>query len=154
MPPSDPDVLGRLWAPIAQETLGLWGEDLVQLFTDEGRTRELRELWAPHVDPEMEVVFEPPGLVPPQRGLDGLLEGWRLWVEQWASYRVEFENVFEDGDRLVALVRQVGRTIHGGVDVPSSPSAAVWTVRNGRIARMAFYLDRTVAARKEGFELP
>ena len=62
--------------------------------------------------------------------------------------------VREEGERVIVLVRQKGRTIHGGVEVPSSPSAAVVTVREGRLAGAAFYLDRTQAARDEGFELP
>ena len=128
--------------------------DLVELFADEDRLRELRERTEPIVEPDATTTFHPAGLMPTARGVDGLIEAWRTWVEPWASYRLDVERVFQDGDRVVVLVRQVGRTVHDHVDVPSPPSAAVFVMRNGRAARATFYLDRVAAAAEEGFELP
>ena len=118
--------------------------------------RELAQRGEEFAEPDAEVVFRAAEGVElgPFRGFDGLISGWREWLSTFASYHFVVEDAFQHGDAVVVLVRQSGRTIHEGVEVPSSPSAAVFTVRDGRVARIAFYLDRTEAARKEGFELP
>lgn len=130
--------------------------DLVELFADRERLRALAERAGPLLDPDLEVSFHgggAPALAGRFRGIEGLVAGWRDWLGSFASYRVEIERVMRCGDRIVTLVRQTGRTIHGGVEVPGSPSAGVFDVRDGRIVRAAFYLDRVEAARAEGFDL-
>ena len=131
-------------------------EDLVEVFADEAALEGLREGAASLIDPEAEIIFQAAANVAlgPFRGVDGLLAGWREWLSSFASYRVNVEDVFEHGDQVISLVRQIGETLHGGVGVPSPPSAAVFTVRDERIVRIVFYLDRTEAAEAEGFELP
>ena len=131
--------------------------DLVQLLHDDAFMERLREVARPLADPDAPVTFHAAdgvALRNDYRGVDGLIAGWREWLSTFASYHFELEDLFQQGDRVIVLVRQKGRTIHGGVEVPSSPSAAVLTVRDGRLAGAAFYLDRTQAARDEGFELP
>lgn len=147
---SDVEVVETLMAPLRG------GGDLVELLADEEVVRGLGELGKDLAEPDAEVVFRAAGGVEfgPFRGLDGLIAGWREWLSTFASYRIEVEQVFQHGDDVVVLVSQSGRTIHGGVDVPSSPSAAVFAMRDGRVARIAFYLDRTEAAKVEGFDLP
>lgn len=132
-------------------------EDLVELLADDAFVGSVAEHAAPFIEPDAAVVLhaaEGVTLGGSYRGLDGLIAAWREWLSPFASYRFTVESIFRDGDRVVVLVQQTGRTVHGGVDVPSSPSAAVFTMREGRVARMAFYLDRAEAARAEGFALP
>jgi ketosteroid isomerase-like protein len=131
--------------------------DLVQLLDDDAFIERLREVARPLADPDAPVTFNAAdgvALTDDYRGVDGLIAGWREWLSTFASYHFELEDLFQEGDRVIVLVRQKGRTIHGGVEVPSSPSAAVLTVRDGRLAGADFYLDRAQAARDEGFELP
>lgn len=148
MSPDPLELAGPLLAP-------LFGGDLVQFFADERRVQELRAQAEPYVDPDAEVVFHAADAVALEvrPGVDGVVAGWREWLSTFASYRVTIEDLRQEGDRVIALVRQSGRTIHGGVEVPSSPSAAVFTIRDGRLVRLAFYLDRGDAAALEGFEL-
>ncbi|MEX2193685.1 MAG: nuclear transport factor 2 family protein [Thermoleophilaceae bacterium] len=149
MSPSGLESVAALLAPLRG--------DLVQLLGDDAFVARLRELAEPLAEPDAPVTFhaaEGVDLGRDYRGFDGLIAGWREWLSTFASYHFELEDVFQQDDRVIALVRQTGRTIHGGVDVPSSPSAAVFTLREGRVAEAAFYLDRAQAARAEGFELP
>jgi ketosteroid isomerase-like protein len=142
---------------VIQPLLAPLSEDLVELFADQERLAVLRDVSAPGVHPDFETTFLGAGgmvMAGPFRGLAGFFEGWRDWLSSFASYRVEVERVFEHDDRVIVLVRQTGHTIHDGVAIPSPPSAAVVTLREGRVARVAFYLDRAEAAEAEGFELP
>ena len=146
---NDVEAVSELLAPLSG--------DLVQLLQDEDFIGRLREAAGHLADPDAPVRFhaaEGVALDTDYRGFDGLIAGWREWLSTFASYHFELEDLFQEGDRVIVLVRQTGRTIHGGVEVPSSPSAAVFTVRDGRLTEAAFYLDRTLAARQEGFELP
>jgi ketosteroid isomerase-like protein len=73
------------------------------------------------------------------RGLDGLLEGWRDWLTPWESYKIEVEELIDAGDEVVMLVNVQARTSRDGVALEHKP-AAVWTVRDGTIVRVKFYL--------------
>ena len=131
--------------------------DLVRLLADDELIARLRTLSEGRVDPRAEVFFRAAGggaVLGPLYGFDGIIAGWREWLSTFASYRLEFEDLFHDGHRVISLVRQTGRTIHGGVEVPSSPSAAIFDITDGVLTRAAFYMDRGDAAREEGFQLP
>ena len=142
------DVIQGFLAPLAG--------DLVQTLGDEEAVARLRELGAEFIAPDAEIVFigAEDVVLGPLRGVEGILEGWQEWLSTFASYRIDIEDVRQHGDRVILFVRQAGRTLHGDVEVPSSPSAAVFSMRGGRIVRIAFYLDRHGAAKAEGFELP
>ena len=80
-------------------------------------------------------------------------EGFRRFVEQvgeaWAQFRMEPEEVFEQGNVVVALVRAVGTGRGSGVEI-DSPVAMVAEVRDGRIAKMRVEPDREAALRLIG----
>jgi ketosteroid isomerase-like protein len=84
-------------------------------------------------------------------GLEGLRALWLDWLEPWESYRVEVEDVIDAGDDAVVLVRDFGRRAGMTVEV-SVVGGAVWTVRDGRVARVAFYLNRSEALKAVGME--
>ena len=80
-------------------------------------------------------------------------EGFRRFVEQvgeaWAQFRMEPEEVFEQGNVVVALVRAVGTGRGSGVQI-DSPVAMVAEVRDGRIATLRVEPDREAALRVVG----
>lgn len=130
--------------------------DLVELLADEEFVRALGERAAPLIEPDAPVTFHGADAVVlggQYRGFAGLVAGWREWLSTFAAYHFVVEDAFREGDRIVVLVRQKGRTIHGDVEVPSSPSAAVFTLREGRLCAAAFYLDRAEAAKTEDLDL-
>lgn len=130
-------------------------EDLVVLFSDDERLAAWKEIGAPFVDPELEttLIGDESTTFGPYLGIDGLIQGWREWLEMWASYRAELEDVLELDGRIVVLVRQRGRTFHGDAEVPGTPSALVCTIRDGWLVQAKFYLDRRDAERLEGIEI-
>jgi ketosteroid isomerase-like protein len=72
------------------------------------------------------------------RGLHGLRAGWLDWLAPWASYRAEIEELIDLGDRVVSVLCDYARREPDAPEV-ALKSAAVWTVRDGRIVRAEFY---------------
>ena len=82
-------------------------------------------------------------------GPEGFRNTWADWLEPWESYRVEVEDVVDAGDDALVLVRDYGRRARTTGEV-SVVGGAVWTVREGRVARVAFYLKRSEALEAVG----
>jgi ketosteroid isomerase-like protein len=118
--------------------------DLVALFRDDATATALMEALSPFFHEDFEIVA--PTFVAGQgvrfTGLEGLRAGWLDWLDPWESYRVEIEDVIDVGDEVVVLPRDYGRRPGMALEV-GVMGAAVWTVRDGKIARVAFYLNRS-----------
>jgi ketosteroid isomerase-like protein len=84
-------------------------------------------------------------------GLDGLRAVWLDWLSPWESYRTEIEDALDLGDRVVVLVRDLARRRGDTHEVPLT-SAAVWSVRDGKVTRAVFYADRPSALKAVGLE--
>jgi ketosteroid isomerase-like protein len=114
--------------------------DLVTLFRDEATASALIETLSPFFHEDCEIVA--PTLIGTQDarfvGLEGLRAGWLEWLDPWESYRVEVEDVIDAGDEAVVLVCDYGRRAGMAAEV-SAVGGAVWTVRDGRVAKVAFY---------------
>jgi len=106
-------------------------------------------------DCEIEFVAGPRGPVgpAPSVGLHGFADAWREWLEPWDSYYVEVEEFIDVGDEVVSLVRVSARTTRDGVAIEHRP-AAVWSVREGKVARVRFYLHRPEALEAAGLGEP
>jgi ketosteroid isomerase-like protein len=103
-------------------------------------------------DFEVEFISETAGsLRPASRGPEALAEAWRDWLEPWVSYYIELEEVIDAGDEVVSLVRVEARTTRDAVAVEHE-SAAVWLVREGKIARIRFYLEQEKAFEAVGLQ--
>jgi uncharacterized protein len=72
------------------------------------------------------------------RGHDGVREFLRLIREQWASRRMEPQDLIDAGDKVVASVRLVGVGRQSGVETMAS-AAHVWTLREGKIVRLTVF---------------
>jgi ketosteroid isomerase-like protein len=106
--------------------------------------------------PDLEVVFEASPVGGPAltyQGLEGMIEGWRDWLMPWASYWIAIEDFVDGGDHVVVPVRVVARTERDGVEVTHRP-AAVWTVRDGKLVAVRFYLEQTQAFEYAGLTEP
>jgi ketosteroid isomerase-like protein len=84
-------------------------------------------------------------------GFAGLRSAWADWLEPWATYRAEIEDVIDAGDDVVVLTRDYGRRPGMSAEV-QIVAAAVWTVRDGKIARNCFYPNREDALRAVGLQ--
>lgn len=82
-------------------------------------------------------------------GFEGFLRFMDQVGEAWAEFRLEPEEVFEQGDVVVALVRAVATGHGSGVEI-DAPSAVVCEMRDGRIAVIRIEPDREAALRVIG----
>jgi ketosteroid isomerase-like protein len=120
---------------------------VVALFRDDA----VMEAYAPFFHEDCEIVA-PTGMVGHGErvvGLAGLRALWLDWLRPWESYRVEIEDVIDAGDEVVVVPCDYGRRT--GMDVEVSVlGATVWTVRDGKVARVAFYVHRSEALEAAG----
>jgi ketosteroid isomerase-like protein len=89
-----------------------------------------------------DITFDPGPLSPDSdasaRGRDGFRALVQSWLDAFEDFRIEPLDVTEDGDKLVAAVRQSGRGRGSGVDI-AVEIAHVWTVRDGQAIRLESY---------------
>jgi hypothetical protein len=85
------------------------------------------------------------------RGVAGMIEGWRDWLSPYESFRLEVENLIEAEDVLVTCVRQFGTPVGGGPELEAA-GAAVWWLRDRRLVRIEFNLNREAALRSAGLD--
>jgi ketosteroid isomerase-like protein len=80
---------------------------------------------------------------PEQQVYEGVAEArifLREWTDAWEDWELEIDSLHDAGDRVVALLRQRGRSKAAGMPVEMS-FAQVWTIRDGKQARMDMYSD-------------
>jgi ketosteroid isomerase-like protein len=106
-------------------------------------------------DFEVEFLNDQPGgdITPQRRGVAGMQEGWANWLEAFESYVITPEDFVDAGDEVVVLVHVRARTERDGVEVEHSP-AALFQVRDGKIQRTRFFLERRGAFEAVGMEPP
>jgi ketosteroid isomerase-like protein len=125
--------------------------DWAQLFRDDETWATWAEAIAPFFHAHVETVFPN---VPGGRayaGLDAGRTGMLDWLAPWATYRAEAEEVIDCGDRVLVLRSVFGR-LEGSAEEVTLTGAAVFTVRDGKIARIEGYADRDQALKAVGLE--
>jgi ketosteroid isomerase-like protein len=83
------------------------------------------------------------------RGPEAFVQAWAEWLEAFDSYEIETEELIDAGDEVVALVRVRAKTRRDAVVVEHRP-AAVWSVRERKIVRVRFFLERERALEAAG----
>ena len=82
-------------------------------------------------------------------GAEGARRFLKDWTDAWEEWQLEVDAIHDAGDRVVALLRQHGRSKANGMLVEMS-FAQVWTVRGGKEARMDMYSDPAEAFEATG----
>jgi ketosteroid isomerase-like protein len=109
--------------------------------------RGLREVAHPDVECLM---VGPDGVFATEaHGIQGFIDVWFDWLSPFERWRPEIEDVIESGDRLVTLVRQFATPKGSAVEVENA-GGAIWFVRDSRLVRVEFHLDRDLALRAAG----
>ena len=127
--------------------------DIAELIRDDDVNAAWVSAVAPLFDPEFECVMMSATEGPRAYvGLDGLRTAWSDWTAPWSRYRSEVEHIIDAEDRVVVLVREFGRR-QGSKREVAFRAAAVWTVREGKIARVEFYPDRRQALDAAGLSI-
>jgi ketosteroid isomerase-like protein len=141
-------------------------ELLISVFTRAGAPQvEMGELmrddehWDSYEDrfsPDLDVTFVTPwdsgvGVMEQEfSGVDGLRQGWGVWMEPWEEFRVSVEEVVDSGDgQILVLASAVGRMRGTGAELPQEV-AQLCRVEDGRITEVGFYLDQKQARRDAG----
>jgi ketosteroid isomerase-like protein len=73
------------------------------------------------------------------RGYEGLGQWWREYREPWESSWDEVEDLIDAGDQVVSVQSTHARGRASGVAVELAHFAAVWTIRQGKIVRVALF---------------
>jgi ketosteroid isomerase-like protein len=115
--------------------------DVAELFRDDAWFASTAEALAGLFDPAVEAVPAWRGAGTTYSGIDGFREMWIDWLEPWASYHVQVDEMIDVGDSVVVLVRDRGRR-HGMEVEVELISGSLWTFADGRISRVQFYANR------------
>jgi uncharacterized protein len=75
------------------------------------------------------------------RGHDGLRRFFRQWHEAWEDVEYDFEELIDAGDHVIAVVTRRARGRASGAEV-EWPVALLWTLRAGRVSRLAWFPTR------------
>jgi ketosteroid isomerase-like protein len=134
------------------KTIQPTGVDLVEYFRELPTAIAAGQGAAHLFADDVEVVFIPgsdPGPRLSFSGVEGIRTGWQDWLVAWETYQVENERYIDAGDEVVVLSQVHARTSHQAVPMKHR-GGAVWTFRDGKIARVRFYSDGKMALEAAG----
>jgi hypothetical protein len=145
---AEPTSTGRLVDLIRRGVLPSVGTEM----DGDGMLDVMTELLSEAAHPDfLTVMVDQTGRAAEYHGIEGFREGLSDFISPYDSYRLRIDEVIEAGAALVFLVRQIGVTKHGGVEV-ESPGATVWWVQEGSIRQTAFYIDQRAALKAAGLD--
>jgi|SRR3954447_4618715 len=82
-------------------------------------------------------------------GPEGVVSSLAEWLEPWDEHHIEAEEFMEAGDHVLAVIHLTGRVAGSGMEI-NQRLFQIYTVRDGRIARMAEFVTRAEALRAAG----
>ena len=83
-------------------------------------------------------------------GHDGLRSWFRDWYEAWDHVQEDVEELIDAGTDVVSVVTLRGRGRASGLELELAHQAAVWTIRDGKIIRVAWFRTREEALEAVG----
>jgi ketosteroid isomerase-like protein len=83
------------------------------------------------------------------RGHEGLKRFFREWYDAWEKVDDHCEELIDAGDKVVSAVTNRGRGRASGAEV-AFKQYAVWTIREGKIVRVAWFPTRAEAHEAAG----
>jgi ketosteroid isomerase-like protein len=118
--------------------------------------KELLERWRAkdqgldliHPEVEWDASDFPDGEV--YRGHAGVARFVGRWVNLWDKYEVRAEELIDEGEFVVALVHERGRS-RDGIEVTLESLLAFWW-RDGQLVRFRGYIDRTAGMKALGLQ--
>jgi ketosteroid isomerase-like protein len=127
--------------------------DMIPLYRDDAIAASMAAASEPFFTADFECVFvrDDVGRAT-YSGLDGLRAGFLDWLQPWESYHAGVEDVIDAGDgRVLVLTNDHARPKGVGAEV-SFAGAPVWTLRDGKVARIEFYWNRADGLAAVGLE--
>ena|SRR6476620_125988 len=83
------------------------------------------------------------------RGVEGVQQWFRDWVGTFDDFTADVEEWIDAGDRVIAMLHWTARGKRSGAPVDMR-QAHVWTVRNGKLARLRVFASRAEALEAVG----
>jgi ketosteroid isomerase-like protein len=139
------EVVRRLFVDVPVD-----GADVAPPFRDEATWTKRRAKLEALVEADYAVTWFAQG----QRTIEatgwaGSRQGWLDWLEPWETYHAQVERFIPVGDKVVVLFLLHGR-MAGIQHEVEMVGASVYHVRDGRVARVDHYADRTNALEAAG----
>jgi len=125
--------------------------DYVEVVGNDSLWEDYVETVAPSVHPDFECANHEFGGEKRYTGLDGLRAFMLDWTAPWVTYRIDTEKAIDLGERVLLLNRDRGRRV-GSMQEVEGRLAALWTIFDGKIARLDAYQDRHEALKAVGLE--
>jgi hypothetical protein len=111
----------------------------------------LVELLPDVATPDFVTVMHSESAVLEYEGVEGFREAITDWMSPYESFRLAFDEVLIEDDRVIFLVRQLATTKHEGVELETQ-SGTVWWLEDGKISQAVFYLDQRNALKAAGID--
>lgn len=86
------------------------------------------------------------------RGHEEIRRAFRDLFDAWENYENECEELIDAGDQVISVSTARGRGRASGLEVEWKREAGVWTIRDGRIARVVWFPTREEALAAVGLE--
>ena len=83
-------------------------------------------------------------------GHSGLRAWSREWHEAWGAVEYEIHELIDAGDDVIAVVTVRGRGRASGADAEFTRYAGLWTIRDGKVARVVWFPGRAEAFEAAG----
>jgi ketosteroid isomerase-like protein len=112
------------------------------------------ETWRSLMHPEVE--WHDQAAMPgsdPHAGIDDVQAEMERWLGNWHELSYEIQELIEDGDEIVVVVRRSGRQ-NPEDDLAVDVAAYVILVEDGKLRRFTGYSDRESAVRGGGLRMP
>jgi ketosteroid isomerase-like protein len=119
--------------------------EIVRRVYDAASARDVETVLALY-DPEVELDVSRLGLADLNvyHGHDGLRSLFREWNEIWGKIEYDYEELIDAGEHVVSVVTRHARGRASGAEV-ERPFALVWTLREGKVVRVVWFLTREEA---------
>jgi ketosteroid isomerase-like protein len=85
------------------------------------------------------------------RGHEGIRSLYRDWSEAWESFADDCEELIDAGEQVISIVTRRGRGRASGVET-TARRAGVWTIREGKVVRVAWFAAVEDALEAAGVE--
>jgi ketosteroid isomerase-like protein len=125
--------------------------DLVERFRDDDAWAAFSAALAPDFAADFESANGLLGIEKRYTGMDGLRALWLDWLAPWGTHRVEIERAIDLGEQVLVLANALA-TVAGSAAQVTRRTGALWTVRDGKVARVEFYPDRAEALKAVGLQ--
>ena len=125
--------------------------DLVPVVRDDDLWAAATQAVASVIHPDVETVGTAVGGEGTYVGVDGFRDFMLDWLAPWGEYRSEVAQIIDRGDQVVAIYRMFGRREGSAHEVEGS-AAWIWTIVDGKVARIVGYAEPHEALKAVGLE--